>query len=106
MDYLINSKGQRRFIVNQDREWIKPLTTNIYTTTLFRQEEDGELIPWSIDVNMSVDDYTVVLGTFDSIAQAIQEINSILASDDEVYMVNGYEEWSSIVEELADLFDN
>lgn len=92
MRYLTNNKGQRRFIVTQDRDACYPLTSNLYTTSEFKQFDDSdEHILWGIYLQMAIGANSVILGTFDNVEQCIQEINHILACQDEIYAVRTFD---------------
>lgn len=93
MHYLTNNKGQRRFIVTQDRDACYPLTSNLYTTSEFKQfdDDDSSTILWGINLMMGLDNDSVFLGTFDSVDQCIREINHILACQDEIYAVRTFD---------------
>lgn len=68
-------------IVNQDRDLVVAKTQPLYTAPVI---VSGSL--WGFNLFHG----GTMLGTFDSLEEAIAEMNAIEACTDEIYFVNGY----------------
>lgn len=81
-------------IVNQDRDEIILKTQPLFTCPAFY---NGNII----GINLFHDES--LLGTFDNVAKAIQEMSQIESCAEEIYFINGYSaggEDAEIVQEL------
>lgn len=83
-----------KFIWNQDRDAVVPFTGELHT---FPAYHNG--IMWGINL------YTGIhfLGTFDSVADAVKEMNRIRRSLAEIYKVRGFAKWT-VWETLKELW--
>lgn len=104
-NYLRTSTGKMKFVINQDRDCVWPMTLALFTTAVFTQTEEKDPILWAINLNMQIDSEAVLLGSFESVDDAIKEINSMLATDEEFYAVSGFEEWMTSIGSLEDISD-
>ena len=68
-------------IVNQDRDRVYPIGTNFYPAPVVC----GGIL---MGVNLMMD--SINIGTFDTPAEAVQEIAAIFRSTSEVHYVSGY----------------
>lgn len=105
VNYLRTSTGKMKFVINQDRDCVWPMTSVLFTTAVLTQTEEEDPILWAINLNMQIDDETVLIGSFESVEDAIKEINSMLAADEEFYAVNGFEEWMCSLGSLEGISD-
>ena len=78
--------GVPQFVITQDRNAVFPLCLdNIHSEI---KEKDG--LFYGINLMMDLNEKCVLLGTFNSIAEVIYEINELYNTDLEVYCVSGY----------------
>lgn len=80
------TKGIPQHVITQDRTNIYPL----YLENLWSEIKENEGIFFGINLYMSMPDQDVLLGTFETVAEVIREINEIYNTDLEVYVVTGY----------------
>lgn len=104
-NYLRTSTGKMKFVINQDRDCVWPMTSALFTTAVLTQMEEKDPILWAINLNMQIDGEAVLLGSFESVEGAIKEMNSMLAADEEFYVVSGFEEWMFTLGSLEDISD-
>ena len=80
------TKGAYQFVVTQDRNHIYPLCLdNLHSEV---KEQDGTFI--GINLLMDLMGVSILLGTFETIAEVITEINNLWNTDLEVYPVTTY----------------
>lgn len=78
--------GIPQHVITQDRKNIYPL----YLENLWSEIKEREGIFFGINLYMSMPDQDVLLGTFDTVAETIKEINEIYNTDIETYCISGY----------------
>lgn len=86
-------------LINQDRNEIIPKTSPLYT---FPAIHNGKIIGINLFHEESL------LGTFDSVQEALAEKTRVETSKDEIYFINGYcvGEDAEIVQELLTILKN
>lgn len=105
--YKRNSAGKMQFVIDQDRETVYPLDVgNLMTFPAIANETI-----YGINVMYIFEETPFLLGTFDSVEEAIEAINKIIASDDEFIAIDGftenvYEDAGSWLDSFDDMFED
>ena len=80
------TNGIPQHVITQDRTNIYPL----YLENLWSEIKENEGIFFGINLYMSMPDQDVLLGTFETVAEVINEINELYNTELEVYCVSGF----------------
>lgn len=78
--------GKIQFVINQDRNQIYPLCLkNLHSSV---KEEDG--VFFGINLYMEYASESILLGTFDTLEEIMDEINALYNTNEEIYCVTGF----------------